>query len=145
MIVAPPTTQIPIPTQSIESPSEEAASESLDVFLSVTGNSSDAASSTVFAIAQTVIYDSMQSSSKFSIVACLSNSINSGTHSIGKSRNHGLCEGVKEVLNFSAISFACCQFGCCVTKNLCHCRLTLNLRSASGNCSLDNPGTPVGP
>ena len=66
MIVAPPTTQIPIPTQSIESPSEEAASESLDVFLSVTGNSSDAASSTVFEIAQTVIEDSMKSSSKFS-------------------------------------------------------------------------------
>ena len=51
---------------SEESPSEEAASESLDVFLSVTGNSSDAASSTVFEIAQTVIVDSMKSSSKFS-------------------------------------------------------------------------------
>ena len=66
MIIAPPTTQIPIPTQSIEPPSDDAASASVDVLFSVTGNSKDAASSTELEIAQTVTVVSMKSSSRFS-------------------------------------------------------------------------------
>ena len=66
MIVAPPTTQIPIPTQSIESPPEEAESASAEVLFRVTGNSRDAASSTELEIAQTVTDVSINSSSRFS-------------------------------------------------------------------------------
>ena len=49
---------------------------------------------------------------RFSMVAPSRTVINLGTHSIGKSRNHGLCGGGKEVLNFSDTALACSQFGC---------------------------------
>ena len=90
------------------------------------------------------INKSFSSIAKFSIVAPSRTLINSGTHSIGKSRNHGLCGGGKEVLNFSDTALACSQFGCKVTKNLCQCNRTLNLRLASENCSLVKPGMPLG-
>ena len=66
IITAPPTTQIPIPTQSIEDALEDAASSSPAVLFRDTGNSRDAASSTVLEIAHIVIEVSMKSSSRFS-------------------------------------------------------------------------------
>ena len=67
---------------------------------------------------------------------------NAGTHSIGKSRNHGLCGGASAVRQRSATLDACSQLSVSFERYWCHRRRTWNWENSSSTSAA--PGIPSG-
>ena len=78
------------------------------------------------------------------VVACSIISKTEGTHSIGKSRNHGLCGAGMEVLNRRETALLCPQLTEQAAKKTCHFRRMWNCPSGSSASSGWVPGMPFG-